>query len=168
MDFSVVFEKATPILLAGIKLTIGISLLSILIGFFLGLIACLMGMSKFRVFRLISGAYVWIIRGTPMLVQAFIVFFGVPQVVQLFVSGFKFTPFVAGVITLSLNAGAYTSRRQGTDGSGEKLGTQQEQGYDKSRSSPGVQDFDSVLSQPVYHNNKGYVHTFGYRTCRGC
>ena len=109
MDFSVVFEKATPILLAGIKLTIGISLLSILIGFFLGLIACLMGMSKFRVFRLISGAYVWIIRGTPMLVQAFIVFFGVPQVVQLFVSGFKFTTFVAGVITLSLNAGAYLS-----------------------------------------------------------
>lgn len=109
MDFSVVFEKATPILLAGIKLTIGISLLSILIGFFLGLIACLMGMSKFRVFRFLSGAYVWIIRGTPMLVQAFIVFFGVPQVVQLFVSGFKFTPFVAGVITLSLNAGAYLS-----------------------------------------------------------
>ena len=100
MDFSVVFEKATPILLAGIKLTIGISLLSILIGFFLGLIACLMGMSKFKVFRLISGAYVWIIRGTPMLVQAFIVFFGVPQVVQLFISG---------VITLSLNAGAYLS-----------------------------------------------------------
>lgn len=109
MDFATVLKQATPLLLDGIKLTIGISLLSIVIGLILGLIACLMGMSKIKIFKFLSGAYVWIIRGTPMLVQAFIVFFGVPQIVQLFVTGFKFTPFMAGVITLSLNAGAYLS-----------------------------------------------------------
>lgn len=109
MDFATVLKQATPLLSEGIKLTIGISLLSIVIGLVLGLIACLMGMSKIKILKFLSGAYVWIIRGTPMLVQAFIVFFGVPQVVQLFISGFKFTPFIAGVITLSLNAGAYLS-----------------------------------------------------------
>ena len=109
MDFATVLKQASPLLSEGIKLTIGISLLSIVIGLVLGLIACLMGMSKIKILKFLSGAYVWIIRGTPMLVQAFIVFFGVPQVVQLFISGFKFTPFIAGVITLSLNAGAYLS-----------------------------------------------------------
>ena len=64
-------------------------------------------MSKNVVLRAIAGVYIWIIRGTPMLVQAFIVFFGVPQVVRMFVSDFKFTALTAGIITLSLNAGAY-------------------------------------------------------------
>lgn len=109
MDFTTVLKQAMPLLLNGIKLTIGISLLSIAIGLVLGLIACLMGMSKFKILKFLSGVYIWIIRGTPMLVQAFIVFFGIPQVVQLFIAGFKFTPFIAGVITLSLNAGAYLS-----------------------------------------------------------
>ena len=77
-----------------------------LIGFF----ACIMGMSKNPVLKGISSVYVWIIRGTPMLVQAFIVYFGMPQVVQkLFDPSFRIDAFTAGVITLSLNAGAYLS-----------------------------------------------------------
>ena len=109
MDFARVLQEATPLLLVGVKLTIGISLLSLLIGFFIGLLACLMGMSNLKILKFISGAYVWVIRGTPMIVQAFIVYFGVPQLIQLFIPAFKFTPFIAGVITLSLNAGAYLS-----------------------------------------------------------
>ncbi|MCQ2463508.1 MAG: amino acid ABC transporter permease [Clostridia bacterium] len=109
MNFAQVFSEGTSLLLEGIKLTVGIALFSILIGFFIGLFACLMGISNVKILKFISGAYVWVIRGTPMIVQAFIVYFGVPQVVQVFISGFRFTPFVAGVITLSLNAGAYMS-----------------------------------------------------------
>lgn len=44
-----------------------------------------------------------------MIVQAFIVYFGIPQVIQLFVPGFKIDSYTAGLITLSLNAGAYLS-----------------------------------------------------------
>lgn len=109
MDFTRVFEKATPLLLAGLKVTIGISVLSILIGFVLGLITCLFGRSKNPVLRAIAAVYVWCIRGTPMIVQAFLVFFAFPQVIQLFVRGFTIAPFTAGLITLSLNAGAYMS-----------------------------------------------------------
>ena len=81
--------------------------MSIGIGMIIGLFVCLMKMSKNVVLRAIAGVYIWIIRGTPMLVQAFIVFFGVPQIIRMFVSDFKFTAITAGVITLSLNAGAY-------------------------------------------------------------
>ena len=107
MDFGKVFSGAMPLLLEGLKLTVITSLVSILIGMVISLLVCLMKMSKNVVLRAIAGVYIWIIRGTPMLVQAFIVFFGVPQVVRMFVSDFKFTALTAGIITLSLNAGAY-------------------------------------------------------------
>lgn len=109
MDFVRTLNEATPLLLQGIRLTVLISLLSLLIGMFIGFFACLMGLSGNVILKTISGIYVWIIRGTPMIVQAFIVYFGIPQLVQLFVPGFKITAFAAGIITLSLNAGAYLS-----------------------------------------------------------
>ena len=107
MDFGKVFSGAMPLLLEGLKLTVITSLVSIAIGMVIGLLVCLMKMSKHAVPRAIAGVYIWIIRGTPMLVQAFIVFFGVPQVVRMFVTDFKVTALTAGIITLSLNAGAY-------------------------------------------------------------
>lgn len=109
MHFLLVLKEATPMLLKGLKVTIEISLLSLLIGLFVGLIACLMGMSKIKILKAISAVYVWIIRGTPMIVQAFIVYYGVPMVVQQFIPNFVITEMTAGVITLSLNAGAYLS-----------------------------------------------------------
>ena len=52
--------------------------------------------------------FIWIIRGTPMLVQAFIVYFGFPQLIQISIDpDFTLSAFSAGMITLSLNAGAY-------------------------------------------------------------
>lgn len=94
-------------LLEGLKLTIGVSLIAIAIGILIGLIMCLMKMSGNIILRAIAGVYIWVIRGTPMLVQAFIVFFGVPQVIQLFAPSFRLDAFTAGIITLSINAGAY-------------------------------------------------------------
>ena len=96
-------------LLEGLKNTIVISLLAIAIGLVVGLITCFLGRARFIVPRAIAAAYVWCIRGTPMIVQAFLVFFAFPQVIQMFVPGFKIDPFSAGLITLSLNAGAYMS-----------------------------------------------------------
>ncbi|MBR1731019.1 MAG: amino acid ABC transporter permease, partial [Ruminococcus sp.] len=107
MNFERVFNEATPLLLEGIKLTIGVSLIAIAIGIVIGLIMCLMKMSKNIILRAIAGIYIWVIRGTPMLVQAFIIFFGVPQVIQLMNPSFRLDAFTAGIITLSINAGAY-------------------------------------------------------------
>ena len=107
MNFGRVFSEATPLLLEGIKLTIGVSLIAIAIGIVIGLIMCLMKMSKSKILSAIAGVYIWIIRGTPMLVQAFIVFFGFPQLIQVMFPTFRLDAFTAGIITLSLNAGAY-------------------------------------------------------------
>ncbi len=109
MDFALVFEQAWPMLLEGMKVTLTISLVSIAIGMVIGLFSCLMGLSKLKILRGISAVYVWIIRGTPMIVQAFIVYYGVPIIVQEFNPDFVISEFLAGVITLSLNAGAYLS-----------------------------------------------------------
>lgn len=112
------FEKATPLILAGFWLTIRISIVSLCLGMILGLITCLFRLSNLRVMRFLSGVYIWIIRGTPMLVQALIIHFGIPQVVNLILKTmagggsfekFTFTAFASGVITLTLNAGAYLS-----------------------------------------------------------
>lgn len=109
MDFIRTIEQGTPLFLQGVLLTVKISIFAILIGMVIGFFTCLMRMSKNIVLRFISGLYVWVIRGTPMIVQAFIVYFGVPQVIQTFLPSFKIDPYTAGLITLSLNAGAYMS-----------------------------------------------------------
>ncbi len=110
MSFENVFSESTQkLLLEGLKVTIGISLLAILIGLVVGLITCAFSRSKNPVLKGIAAVYVWCIRGTPMIVQAFLVFFAFPQLIQLVVPGFRIEPFTAGLITLSLNAGAYMS-----------------------------------------------------------
>lgn len=109
MDFLRTITEATPLLLEGIKLTVFVSLLSLMMGTLIGFLTCIMGRSRSRILKAITGIYVWIIRGTPMIVQAFIVYFGMPQVIQLVDPNFKITAFTAGLITLSLNAGAYLS-----------------------------------------------------------
>ncbi|MBQ3404796.1 MAG: amino acid ABC transporter permease [Oscillospiraceae bacterium] len=110
MDFERVLQEATPLLLEGIKMTVLISVISIVLGILIGIFACLLGRSKIGILRFISNAYVWVIRGTPMIVQAFIVYFGMPQLVQMLINpSFRITAFSAGIITLSLNAGAYLS-----------------------------------------------------------
>ena len=109
MDFVGTFQQAWQLLLSGLGITVLAAVVSIIIGMVLGLVSCLMGLSGNIVLRAISKAYVWVIRGTPMLVQAMIVYFALPMVVQLVIKGFSFSALTAGIVTLSLNAGAYLS-----------------------------------------------------------
>lgn len=109
MDFIRTIQQGTPLFLEGVLLTVKISVFAILIGMVIGFFTCLLRMSKNVVLRFIAGVYVWIIRGTPMIVQAFIIYFGVPQLIQTFIPSFKIDSYTAGLITLSLNAGAYMS-----------------------------------------------------------
>lgn len=104
-SFLATLDRAWPFLTKGFSVTIEIWAISILIGIVFGLIACLMKLSKWKLLNLVANFYIWLIRGTPMIVQALVVYFGMPQVIP----GFHPTPFMAGIITLSLNAGAYLS-----------------------------------------------------------
>jgi len=88
--------------------TIYLSIVAQALGILLGLIAALARMSRFQPFRLVSGLYVLVFRGTPVLVQIFFFYFalGLPNVVHLGV--FNLTAEVsAGILALSINEGAY-------------------------------------------------------------
>ena len=97
-----IFQASLPYLISGSLITVRIWAISIALGVVLGLVTCLMRISPFRPLRAVAWVYIWIIRGTPMLVQAMVVYFGIPQV-----TGLRLTPFTAGIITICLNAGAY-------------------------------------------------------------
>ena len=109
IDLLRVIREALPLLTRGVAVTAQITVISLIIAMFIGLFACLMGLSRIKPVSWISKAYVWAIRGTPLLVQAFFIYFGIPQLVQSWGVPFRLSPFAAGVITLSLNAGAYIS-----------------------------------------------------------
>jgi polar amino acid transport system permease protein len=82
-------------------LVLALSLLAILVSWACGLAAALAKASRFAALRLVSKFYIWFIRGTPTLIQIFIVYFGFPQI------GLRLSPFVAGVLALGFNGGAY-------------------------------------------------------------
>lgn len=100
-------HEATPLMMQGMTYTVWISLCGIAIGIAIGLCACLMRMSRHGILRWLAGAYIWVIRGTPMIVQAFFIHFGLSELIKVFVPGFTFTPIQSSIITISLNAGAY-------------------------------------------------------------
>ena len=110
MNLIGVFNEDYPTLLEGLGMTLKITILSLIIAMILGIFVCLMNISHNMILRGIAKFYIWLIRGTPMLVQAFYFYFAVPQLIQsLTGSQFRITVFTASLITLTLNAGAYIS-----------------------------------------------------------
>lgn len=99
--------------LQGLLVTVLLSLLTVLIGFILAFALAMMHLSSFRLFRIISGAYVQFVRCTPMLVQIFLVYyvmFGFIKLPQFTFLGFiQFERFFPAVVALSLNSGGYMS-----------------------------------------------------------
>jgi polar amino acid transport system permease protein len=100
LNFSLVGEFI-PFLVKAAVVTIQLSIVSIIVGLVFGLVIALMRISKIKVLSKIAQFYIWIIRGTPMLVQLFLVYFGLPQI------GIELSPFNSSVIALGLNAAAY-------------------------------------------------------------
>lgn len=110
MNLFQVFSEVYPTLLNGLGMTVQITVLSLLIAMVLGIFVCLMNISHNVVLRGIAKFYIWLIRGTPMLVQAFYFYFAMPQLIQSITgSQFRITVFSASLVTLTLNAGAYIS-----------------------------------------------------------
>lgn len=92
----------------------GMSLLlaacSVIIGTLLGTMIAAMKISKNKILKLIASVYVEIIRGTPMLLQLMIFFFGLPQIIPGYSSlSFSTQVFLTGVIGMSINSGAYSA-----------------------------------------------------------
>lgn len=102
-----------PMLEGLIKYSIPITLVTFVLGLIIALAAALMRVSDYAVARGIARFYVSIIRGTPMIVQLFIIFYGIPEIGRLITGDpdrqLTLTPVIAAIIGLSLNVGAYAS-----------------------------------------------------------
>ncbi|HEA6081408.1 TPA: ABC transporter permease subunit [Staphylococcus aureus] len=101
-DDSGFISKYGSFFLKGIKITILISLIGVALGSILGAFVALMKLSKIKIISWIASIYIEILRGTPMLVQVFIVFFGITAALGLDISA-----LVCGTIALIINSSAY-------------------------------------------------------------
>lgn len=96
-------DSFLPLLKAGVAFTIPLTLISFAIGFALAFLTALARLSNWRVLHGIARFYVWVIRGTPLLVQLFIIFYGLPSI------GIVIDAFPSAVIGFSISVGAYGS-----------------------------------------------------------
>ncbi len=81
--------------------TIEITILAIIIGLSFGLILALARISKYKMLNKISAFYIWIFRGTPLLLQIFVIYFSLPKI------GITLSAFISGIIAFGLNSAAY-------------------------------------------------------------
>ena len=89
--------------MAGVKVTIPLTLASFSTGLLIAFLVALAQIAKVPVLKRLVRVYIWIIRCTPMIVQLFIVYFGLPTI------GIKFSPFMSAWIVMSLSIGTYCS-----------------------------------------------------------
>jgi len=94
-DLSVVVQFF-PLFLKGVWLTIEISFISIVVGLVFGVAGAVARTSPLKILRFLGAAYVEIFRNTPLLIQIFIIYFGLPEL------GLKFSPYASGLTALIL------------------------------------------------------------------
>ena len=93
-----------PLLLVGAGVTIKITALSVALGVVIGLFVCIARISRLRILRVLAAVYVDFFRGTPLLVQIFLVYFALPVI-----TGQRVDPFVAAIGSCGINSGAYVA-----------------------------------------------------------
>ena len=94
-------ESFPKILIPGLTVTIPLTVIAFSLAMVIAVITALVQFANVRVLRQLARFYIWIFRGTPLLVQLFVVFFGLSRV------GILLEPFPAAVIVFALNEGAY-------------------------------------------------------------
>lgn len=154
------WRRAGPPWMQGLGMTLAATALSLLFATVLGVIFGFFKVSGVWILKLLGSIYVDVFRGTPLLVQAFFFYFGLPAA-----TGLKIDVFVAGVLTLSLNAGAYMTEivRGGIQNvdtgqmeASRSLGLNWMQSMRKIIKAAGAEDHDPGGNQPVRHHPEGH------------
>jgi glutamine transport system permease protein len=102
MEIFQLLKDSLPSLLSGLSVTIELAVISLILAVILGIILGIFSISTSKILKSIATAYIYIIRGTPLMIQALFLYFGVGQALNI-----QFDPVVAGIITLTANASAY-------------------------------------------------------------
>lgn len=92
-----------PMFKAGLTISVPLMLVSFALGLVLAFVLALMRMSKIKPFKAVAWFVVWVIRGTPLLVQIFVIYFGLPSV------GIVLSPILSAILALVISQGAYNS-----------------------------------------------------------
>ncbi len=103
MDWELVRTSLWPLVRGTLTGTIPLSLASFALGLAIALLVALMRLSKVRLVSAAARAYVSVIRGTPLLVQLFVIFYGLPSI------GLRIEPWPSAIIAFSLNVGGYAA-----------------------------------------------------------
>ncbi|MFO0054445.1 MAG: ABC transporter permease subunit, partial [Dolichospermum sp.] len=103
----IVFWQSLPILLNGALVTLQLAFISGLLGLISGSLMGIIRLSKIKPLRFLARAYIDFFRGTPLLVQIFMIYFGLPAIFQEIGFNLTLNRFIAGVVALSLNSAAY-------------------------------------------------------------
>jgi polar amino acid transport system permease protein len=100
MHFFDVFFSSSDLFINGLWLTLQLTAASLVIAFFIGLLFALFKISNIKILDWIADVYIWIVRGTPLIVQIFVLFYGLYEIIQL-------NAFWAGTAGLAFHNGAY-------------------------------------------------------------
>ena len=98
---NILIESFPKMLLPGLKMTIPLTAISFACALVIAVIAAMIRVAKVPVLQQIVRFYIWVIRGTPLLVQLYVVFYGLPNL------GVVLEPFPTAVLVFSINEGAY-------------------------------------------------------------
>ena len=99
----IVLDSFPRILLPGLRVTLPLTVMAFSAALVIAIISALIQYADIPVLKDLIRFYIWVIRGTPLLVQLFVVFYGLPGV------GILIDPFPAAVIVFSINEGAYAA-----------------------------------------------------------
>lgn len=99
--WEILVDSFWKILLPGLTMTIPLTVIAFSLAMVIAVITALVQFANIRVLKQIARFYVWVVRGTPLLVQLFVVFYGLPNL------GIVLDPFPSAVIVFSINEGAY-------------------------------------------------------------
>ncbi|SDK94939.1 amino acid ABC transporter membrane protein, PAAT family [Arthrobacter sp. ov407] len=103
INWELVWSSLGPLLTGAITGTIPLALASFSLGLLLALVVALMRLSRNRVVSAVARIYISVIRGTPLLVQLFVIFYGLPSI------GITISPWPSAIIAFSLNVGGYAA-----------------------------------------------------------
>lgn len=98
-----IIESFWQIMLPGLKITIPLTIISFTLSLFIALFTAIVQVANIKILKQLARFYVWVIRGTPMLVQLYVVFYGLPGL------GITIDAFPSAILVFAINTGAYAS-----------------------------------------------------------
>lgn len=99
----ILLDSFWKILLPGIRTTIPLTIISFAIALVIAVFTAMVQYANIRILKSLARFYIWVVRGTPLLVQLYVIFYGLPSL------GIMLDPFPAAVVVFSINEGAYAA-----------------------------------------------------------